>query len=63
MIEYQYKQNGAGDIYRKHNQKVEFFFRGRWCRSIIPYVWEYAVLNPISKETAAKIELGVRTHD
>lgn len=52
MIEYQYKKNGAGNVYRKHKKKVECFHRGQWCDSIFPDVWDYEVLKPITKETA-----------
>ena len=52
MIKYQYKQNGASDVYRKHKKKVECFFRNQWSKSFMPEVWDLTILKPISEETA-----------
>jgi hypothetical protein len=54
-MKYQYKRHGAGNVFRKHKKKVECFFRDRWCRSIIPEIWDYSVLNPITEESAIKL--------
>lgn len=60
-MNFRYKRNGAGDVYRKHKKKVEVFYRGKWIHaSVIGTIkenrkaWNCSVLVEIGEEEALK---------
>lgn len=54
MKEYEYKVNGAGDVFRKHGKnKSQCFYRGAWrSYSWMNDVWDFPNLKPITEKQA-----------
>ena len=59
---FQYKRNGAGDVFRKQKNNIETFYRGKWIpASIIGTkkanleIWNMPVLVKISENEALSI--------
>lgn len=56
-MSFEYKKNGAGDVFRKkfQNKKCQCFFRKQWCDCILKDVWDLPNMIHITEKEAIEM--------